>query len=146
MKAVNIAPVDSIGGRRTHTNAVERWEEQKRLVLLVIAAYRGVSDLQPIVAFNQDPDRKTHANKWSPDSCHYKVDVQNCVRRIIEAKPESEHSALWAAWNSLLTDDYEIGNVEQRLIKLLAGQMYRKRLHPGLYFRRNKYPVRQRSR
>jgi hypothetical protein len=137
VKSENIAPVDSIGHQRTHTTAAERWEEQRRLVMVVIAAYRAVQTLEPVIAFNADPDSRSRSNRWSPDSAHYKVDVENTVRRIIEAKAGHERPALWTAWANLLKDDGQLGNVEQRLIRLLSGSMYRKQLHPGLYFRPN---------
>jgi len=136
VKSENIAQVDSIGHGRTYTSASERWAEQRRLVMLVIAAYRAVQDLQPVIAFDPDPESRSRTNRWSPDSAHYAVDVENTIRRVIEAKPESEHPALWAAWRNLLSDDEgKLGKAEQRLIHLLAGPMYTKKLHPGLYFR-----------
>ena len=137
MEAVNIAPVDSIGYGRTYTSAAERWAEQRRLVFLVLSAYKAVCSLSIVVAFNCDQESRSRLNRWSPNSCHFKVDVENTVRRVIEGKPESERPVLWTAWSNLLTDDCHIGTVEQRLIRLLAGQMFRKQLHPGLYFRPN---------
>jgi len=104
--------------------------------MLIIAAYRAVQTLEPVIAFNPDQESRSRTNRWSPDSAHYKADVENTVRRVIEAKPESERSALWTAWTNLLTDDNgKIGKGEQRLIRLLSGPMYTKKLHPGLYFR-----------
>jgi len=130
-------------GGHIYTSAAERWAEQKRLVLLVIAAYRAVQDLEPVVAFNPDEESRSRTNRWSPDSCHYKVDVENTVRRVIGAKPEDERSALWAAWNNLLLNDSKIDRDEERLIKILSGSMYTKQLHPGLYFRTNRYAHRR---
>jgi hypothetical protein len=136
VKSENIAHVDSIGHGRTYTSAAERWAEQRRLVVLVIAAYRAVQTLEPVIAFNPDPESRSRTNRWSPDSAHYKVDVENTIRRVIEAKPESERQALWAAWTNLLTDDDgKIGKDEQRLVRLLSGPAYTKKLHPGMYFR-----------
>ena len=135
MKSENIAQVDSFDHGHTYTSAGERFAEQRRLVMLVVTAYRAVQDLSVIVAFNHDEASRIRTNKWSPDSCHYKVDVENTVRRVIESKPETERPALWAAWNNLLADDSKLGSSEQRLIRLLAGPMYTKKLHPGLYFR-----------
>ena len=136
MKPENIAQVDSIGHGRTYTSAGERWAEQRRLVMLVVAAYRAVQTLEPVIACNPIPESRSRTNRWSPDSCHYKVDVENTARRVIEARPANERPALWGAWNNLLTDDDgKFGKNEQRLIRLLSGQMYLKKLHPGLYFR-----------
>ena len=135
MKSENIAPVDSFGSGRTYSSADERWEEQRRLVMLVITAYRAVCDLEPVVAFNPDPESKSRTNRWSPDSAHYSADVENTIRRVIESKAESERPALWTAWKNLLSDDSKLGRDEQRLIRLLSGPMYTKRLHPALYFR-----------
>lgn len=143
MEAVNIAPVDAVDHVRTFTSAAERWAEHRRLVMLVVAGYRTVCDLEPVIAFNPNEESRRRTNRWSPDSCHYKVDVENTIRRVIEAKPEIERPALWDAWKHLLTDDCHIGANEQRLIRLLAGPYYTKRLHPGLYFRPNRHPHRR---
>lgn len=132
---------------RTYNSAAERWEAQRRLVGIVIVAYRAVRDLEPVVAFNADPGSRSRRNKWSPDSCHYKVDVENTVRRLIEANSEAERPALWNAWNNLLADDDgKLGNSELKLIRLLSGPFYTKQLHPGLYFKVNKYPRRNKCR
>lgn len=129
--------------RNTYSSAAERWAEQRRLVGLVVAAYRAVKDLPCIAALNPDPTSRGNSNRWSPDSAHYAVDVENTVRRVIESKPEAERTALAKAWAALLSDDAKIGKEEQRLIRLLAGPMYTKQLHPGLYFRTNRYPQRR---
>lgn len=143
MSNLETVPVDSFDQQRTYTSAAERFAEQSRLVMLVIAAYRAVHDLEPVIAFNPDPDSRSRTNRWSPDSAHYAADVENTVRRLIESKPESERSALWAAWKNLLTDDSKLGKDEQKCIRMLAGPMYAKQLHPGLYFRSNRYAHRR---
>jgi len=135
-----IAPENT--DRQTYSSAAERWAEQRRLVVLVVAAFRAVKDLSPVIAFNPDPDSGSNTNRWSPDSAHYAVDVENTVRRVIESKPETERLALVKAWEALLSDDGKLDKDEQNLIRLLSGPMYAKRLHPGLYFRVNRYPQR----
>lgn len=121
---------------RTYNNATERWEQQRRLVMVVIATYRAVCSLEPIVAANNNPESRSRRNKWSPDSCHFKCDCENAVTRVIEAKPESERPALWTAWDKLLSDDNDkLGWHDQRLIRLLAGSFYTKELHPAIYFK-----------
>lgn len=135
MKRENIAQVDSIGHGRTFNSAAERFEAQRRLVLLVAVTYRSIFDLSVVIAFNPDEESRSRSNKWSVDSCHYKCDVENCVRRVIEAKPENERPALWRAWSNLLSDEEgKLGKDEQRLIRHLSGPFFTKKLHPGLYF------------
>lgn len=128
---------------RTWTPAQERWQEQRRLVGVCVAAYRAVCDLQPVIAFNPDPDARSNSNRWSELSCFYKVDVSNAARRVIESKPEAERPALWTAWEALLTDDAKITPAVQKLIRALAPVFYAKRLHPSEYFRPNKHPKRK---
>jgi len=128
-----IAPENT--DRQTYSSAAERWAEQRRLVVLVVAAYRAVKDLSPVIAFNPDPDSRSRSNRWSPDSAHYSADVSNTVRRAIESKPDSERPALWVAWANLLGDDSKLGTNEQKLIRLLAGLFFKKRLHPAIYFK-----------
>jgi hypothetical protein len=141
------APVERFDFERiTWTPARERWAEQQRLVGVVVAAYRAVFDLEPIAAFNMDPDSSRNANLWTPESCHFKVDVENTVRRVIESKPEADRSALWEAWGNLLMDDAKIGKHEERLIKAIAPKFFANKLHPSLYFRPNKYPKKQGAR
>jgi len=136
VSSLETAPVDSVDTeRKGWSSAKERWAEQRRLVCLVATAYRSVCDLEPVVAFNPDPETRGRSNRWSPDSCHYKVDVENTVRRVILSKPEVERPELWAAWSNLVTDGSKIGVAEQRLIRLLYGVVYTKKLHPGIYFR-----------
>jgi hypothetical protein len=91
-------------------------------------------------AFN--PDVQSRSPKWTPDSAHYAIDIENTVRRVIESKPEPERPDLWRAWESLLTDDAKISKASEKLIKALAPKLYRNELHPGLYFRPNKHPQR----
>jgi len=135
VKSENVAQVDSVRLGRTYSSAAERFEAQRRLVLLVAVTYRSIFDLSVVIAFNPDEESRSRSNKWSVDSCHYKVDVENTVRRVIEAKPENEHPALWRAWRNLLSDEEgKLGRDEQRLIRLLAGPLFTKKLHPGLYF------------
>jgi hypothetical protein len=134
VNSVNIAPVDSRDSGRTSYSAAEWFGKQRHLVLLVVQAYLAVQTLSPVIASN--PARtEPNPNKWSPNSCHFKCDVELAVRRVIEFKPESERPALWAAWGNLLADDESrVGKVEERLIKLLSGQFHTRKLHPGLYF------------
>lgn len=125
--------------RNTYSSAAERWQEQRRLVSSVAAAYKAVKDLLPVIAFNPDPDTRSNSNRWSPDSTHYVTDVENTVRRVIESKPPQEHSTARNAWENLLSDDDKIGSDERKLIRLLAGPFFTKKLHPGLYFATNRY-------
>lgn len=134
MEIANTQAVRKTGRR---TNAAGRWEEQSRLVKLVVTAYRAVKELPPLVAMNCDLSPQSRSCRWSPDSAHYGIDIENTVRRVIQAKSEAERPTLWTAWKNLLVDPDRIGKDEQRLIRLLAGPLYTKKLHPGLYFRRN---------
>lgn len=133
MESQNIAQIDSGYSRIT---ATERFASQRRLVALVIAAYRAVHDLSVIIAFDPTRDASNPSpNRWSVNACHFKVDVSNAVQRAIEGKPKTERPLLWKAWDNLLTDDEgKLGKDEQKLIRLLAGPFFTKRLHPALYF------------
>lgn len=130
----NIAQVDSDDGRTS--NRAERFAEQKELVLSVAKTYREVSAFSVLIAFDPSRDASDQPpNKWSPATCHFRVDTENTVRRTIEARPEAERRGLWEAWASLISDDPKISPKSQKLIRLLAGPMWTKRLHPKMYFR-----------
>jgi|GEM_PF-3468027 len=133
---------DTLGGH-VYTSSAARWQEQRCLVGLVAAAYRAVNSLPPTIAMNHDEQARNRSSRWSPDTAHYGIDVQNTVQRVIEAKPEDERGELWAAWEALLKDDTKLGNAEQKLIRLLAGPFFTKKLHPRLYFRSNRYAHRR---
>lgn len=125
------------------SSAAERLAEQHCLVRKVIEGYLAVLFLEPLVAFEYEETRRG-SKKWSPDSAHYSIDVSNTVRRVIEAKPESDRPELWTAWDNLLADpDGKLGKTGERLVKLLAGPFYTKKLHPALYFRPNPHPQRK---
>jgi hypothetical protein len=145
VKSENSAPVDSRDSGR-YLSAAEWFEKQRRLVMLVTAAYRAVQTLSPVIASNL-ARTEPNPNKWSPTSCHFKCDVELAVRRVIEAKPENERPALWRAWSNLLSDEEgKLGKDEQRLIRHLSGPMFTKKLHPGLYFAPRRLTSKDRSR
>ena len=133
MKSDNIAQVDSDYG---HYSSASRFAEQRELVQAVAQTYREVSSFSVLIAFNPGRDASDPSpDRWSPTICHFRVDVQNTVQRVIEAKPEHERRALWEAWESLVSDDPKFYPKTQKLIRLLAEPFFMKRLHPRLYFR-----------
>jgi hypothetical protein len=132
-KLDSTAQVDSDHG---HYSSASRFAEQRELVQAVAQTYREVSGFSVLIAFDPTRDASDPApNKWTPTICHFKVDTENAVRRAIEARPESEHQAMWEAWVNLLSDDPKFYPTTQKLIRLLAGPFFTKRLHPRLYFR-----------
>lgn len=141
MKEVATAPADSFDEGHTWMPAQERWQEQRRLVGICVAAYRAVKDLPAIGAFN--PDIQSRSPRWTPESAHYAIDIENTVRRVIGSKPTEVQEELWVAWESLLTGDAKIGRSEQKLVRALAPILFHKKMHPSDYFRPNRHPQRR---
>ncbi|MDP9038404.1 MAG: hypothetical protein M3O02_03895 [Acidobacteriota bacterium] len=130
------APVFEAHQPGNWTIARERWAEQHRLVALVVAAYVEVCSLPVLIACNYDRSSWSGANRWSPMSCHYRVDVERTVRKTIDSKPEPERPKLWGAWDKLCDDgEPHVTPDVQSLIRALAPAFYRAQLHPGLYFK-----------
>jgi hypothetical protein len=107
------------------------WAWECRLVRDVVKAYRLVRELPVLGAVNPDPAPVTHSRRWSPDSCHFVIDVERCVRDACNGDSE-----LQASWGHLLENDTTISKADAKLIRRLARLLEARGLHPAKYFRK----------
>lgn len=112
--------------------AAELREQNRVLVTAVARAYREAKELPVMCASSYDPAPITRSKRWTPDICHFIVDVEHAVAKITN-KPDKD--VLLAAWTRLQKDDAVIGKDGARLIKLAAPIFSARGLHPAAYFR-----------
>ena len=110
-----------------------QWEWDRCLVLAVAEAYVKVKDLPVLCAVDFDPAPVTHSRRWSPDSCHFCVDVGHAVRDALKNQPDAVE--LEAAWERLLEDSTVVKKTGAKLITRLARVFDARGLHPARYFK-----------
>lgn len=107
---------------------------QRRLVLKVVQVYAELRFAEPIVSSNPDPSPGTRSQKWTPDGCHYRVDIEHAIRDAIANQPDKNE--LRAAWERLQEDASTIREDATKLIHLLAPIIDKRGLEPHDYFTR----------
>jgi hypothetical protein len=115
---------------------------RREIVLNVARAYRTCKELPPIVAINHDATHRS--NRWTPDSCHFVIDVEHGLAYAIAEKVDEE--ALRGAWERLQGEDSVTDKTTERLIKFVGPVFDRRGLHPAAYFRQDRYIHRRAAR
>jgi hypothetical protein len=121
--------------RNTWNSASERFAEHRRLTSLVAATYKACREAPVVAAYNLDPTPGSGSPKWSPATAEYIADVELGVRRALELRPQTDRDELRGAWERLVEDDTRIDATQRRVIGILAPAFYRRKLHPGVYFK-----------
>ena len=117
----------------TASPAAELREQNRLLVTTVARAYREAKELPVICAGSFDPAPVARSKKWTPEICHFIVDVENAIAKVTTNKPDKD--ALLAAWDRLQEEDAVIGRDGARFIRLAAPILHTRGLHPAAYFR-----------
>ena len=66
----------------TASPAAELRERNRVLVTTIALAYKEAKELPIICASSYDPAPVTRSKKWTPEVCHFTVDVENASRRL----------------------------------------------------------------
>lgn len=106
---------------------------QMKLVEAVARCYLITRDLPVLSSSDYDPIPAARSRRWTPDSCHYIVDVENTVRRALKGKPDE--GELRDTWQALLDREGVAGKTDERLVRILGPVFRRNRLDPADYFR-----------
>jgi hypothetical protein len=118
---------------RSTVSQRERWKEYKSLFGRVAETYGKVRNLPPTVSSTIDDDPTSHSCKWTPQSCHFQIDVEHAIRDAIGDRADTEE--LYDAWERLVESMDIIGSLERTLIER-AGKLFKIRgLEPRDYFR-----------
>jgi hypothetical protein len=109
----------------------------KSLVVSVARAYREAKELPAIAAINYDPNPTTQSRKWTPESCHFTLDVENAVFHAL--RNSSYKRELRATWEHLQDESNMAKRDARSLIRLLAPIFAARGLSPERYFQRIRY-------
>jgi hypothetical protein len=114
--------------RHQKINQREAQAEDRSLFMNVVDAYLSIRGLPVLCAMNLDEDAP-RPRKWTPQSCHFIVDVENATAAALKDPIEQ------AAWFELASGGTAPAAVALRVISRCA-RFYRARsLSPESYFR-----------
>lgn len=115
------------------TTQRERWQQHRALFKRVVEMYEKVRTLPAVVCSDPDEDNAKRSIPWTPDACHFQIDVEHAIKAAIGNRYGADE--LWRAWENLQDNPDVIGVSEKRLIAL-AGPIFSARgLEPKFYFR-----------
>ena len=99
----------------------------------VTAAYVDCCQRSATTAHSIDPDSPQTPNKWSPESAHFKADIESATLRAL-----GTDLGLQAAWWNLVLGERCPAHIAEQVVDR-CGRIYAARfLEPQTYFRRTR--------
>jgi len=109
--------------------------QQRDLFNRVVSAYVQVRGYPVLCAVDPDHDPISRSRKWTPQFCHYLIDVQNGTTDSLKDLDPEHQAELQAAWLSLAAGEDVEPSLAERVYSRCARFYKARGLDPGLYFR-----------